>query len=103
MKNIPDNEIMESTPLADAQDSAILMHRDVHFGGKFEVMLEYYINEGKGVNSEFDLERIHALAKIEKDMNADLAPLLLSGAQAEKVAEAKNAYKKLRALYEKPK
>lgn len=103
MKNIPDNENIESTPLADAQDSAILMHRDAHFGGKFEVMLEYYINEGKGVNPEFDLERIHALAKIEKEMKADLAPVLLSGAQAEKVAEAKNAYKKLRALYEKPK
>ncbi len=103
MKNIPENENVEGLPLADAHDSEILMHRDAHFGGKFDVMLEYYIDEGKGVNPEFDLERIHALARIEKDMKTDLAPLLLSGVQAEKVAESKNAYKKLRHLYENPK
>ncbi len=103
MKKIPDYDDagMEDIPLANAQDQAILMHRDAHFGGKFDVMLEYYINEGKGVNPEFDLERIHTLAKMEKELKSDLAPMLLSGADAEKVAESKNAYKKLRLLYEK--
>jgi len=91
----------EGLPLSNVQDVAILMHREVHFGGKFDVMLDYYVNEGKGVNPEFDLERIHALAKLEKEMKTDLAPTLLSGADAEKIAEAKTAYKKLRALYEK--
>ena len=105
MKKLPDYDDagLEGMPLANAQDNAILMHRDAHFGGKFDIMLDYYINEGKGVNPDFDLERIHALAKIEKEMKSDLAPLMLSGAEAEKVAEAKNAYKKLRNLYEKQK
>lgn len=105
MKKMPDYEDsdMEGIPVENAQDKEILMHRDVHFGGKFDIMLDYYINEGKGVNPEFDLERIHALAKLEKDAKVDLAPTLLSGAEAEKIAEAKNAYKKLRSLYEKPK
>lgn len=104
MKKLPDYDDagMEGMPVANAQDNDILMHRDAHFGGKFDVMLEYYVNEGKGVNPDFDLERIHALAKIEKEMKTDLAPLLLSGNDAEKVADAKNAYKKLRQLYEKP-
>lgn len=98
-----DDAGMEGMPLANAQDSAILMHRDVHFGGKFDVMLDYYINEGKGVNPDFDLERIHDLAKMENETKTDLAPMLLSGAEAEKIAQAKDAYKKLRHLYEKDK
>lgn len=98
-----DDDGLTEMPLANAQDNAILMHRDAHFGGKFDVMLEYYLNEGKGVNSEFDMERIHTLAKLEKETKTDLAPLLLSGVEAEKIALAKDYYKKLSALYEKPK
>lgn len=103
MKNLPeyDDADSEGIPLVNAQDTAILMHREAHFGGKFDIMLDYYINEGKGVNPDFDLERIHALAKIEKEMKSDLAPLMLSGVDAERVAESKSAYKKLRQLYEK--
>lgn len=105
MKDLPtpDDTGMEGMPLQNAQDSAILMHREVHFGGKFDIMIDYYINEGKGVNPDFDLERIHALAKIEKEIKNDLAPMVLSGVEAEKVADAKTTYKKLRALYEKEK
>ncbi len=66
-------------------------------------MLDYYLNEGKGIHPDFDLERIYALTKIEKEMKADLAPLMLSGADAEKVAKSKGAYKKLKHLYEKHK
>jgi hypothetical protein len=95
-----DNDGMEGMPVANAQDVNILMHRDVHFGAKFDVMLDYYINEGKGVNPDFELERIHELARLEKEMKKDLAPLILSGADAEKVGTAKDAYKKLRALFE---
>lgn len=105
MKKLPgydEDDIEEGLPMANAQDQEILKHREVHFGGKFDVMLDYYINEGKGVNPEFDLERIHTLAKMEKEMKTDLAPQLLSGADAEKIADAKTAYKKLRSLYEKP-
>jgi hypothetical protein len=94
-----DNDGMEGLPIADIQDNQILMHRDVHFGGKFDVMVDYYVNEGKGVHPDFDLERIVTLAKIEKEMKTDLAPMMLSGVDAEKIAEAKTAYKKLREVY----
>ena len=38
-----------SFPLTDELDHAILMHKDVHFGGNFSLMIEYYKEEGKGV------------------------------------------------------
>lgn len=90
----------EGLPVSNAQDAAILMHRDVHFGGQFAVMLDYYKNEGKGINPEFDYERIEELAVMEKQMGENLAAMTLAGADAEKIGEAKDAYKKLRALYE---
>ncbi len=98
MKN--ESEVPEDFPLTNATDVAILMHRDAHFGGLFALMLEYYVKGGKGVNPEFDIERILELAEIEKKMNQNLASLLLSGADAEKVARAKEAYKALRDLYD---
>ena len=93
----PENEAF---PMMDAIDKDILMHREVHFGGKFSIMLDYYAVEGKGVHPEFDIKRIEELAKIEKEMKEDLAPMLLSGSDAEQIAHAKNAYKDLRDLYE---
>ncbi len=91
---------IESIPLRSATDSEILMHREVHFGGNFMVMLEYYEKEGKGSCQEIEIEQIRNLAEIEERTQKNLAPLLLSGAEAEKVARAKEAYKKLRDLYE---
>lgn len=91
-----DNEIS----LTDAQDSAIIMHRDAHFGGNFSLMIDYYEKGGKGVNDEFDLERIKELTLLEKEMNQNLAGTLLTGPDAEKVAQAREAYKTLRDLYE---
>jgi hypothetical protein len=86
--------------LTDANDANILMHRDVHFGGSFDVMLEYYIQGGKGVNPHFEIEKIQALAEIEKSLNQNMAAVILTGADAEKVARAKEAYKQMRSLYE---
>lgn len=94
---------IEEYGLKDALDVEIVMQRDVHFGGKFPFMIEYYQREGKGVREEFDIERIRLLEKTEKDLGQNLAALLLSGADAEKVARAKNAYEKLRQLYEEKK
>lgn len=86
--------------LADATDIAILMHRDVHFGGQFDEMIDYYEKGGKGVNPDFEIARIRFLEDLEKKMKQNLAPLLLSGPDAEKVSAAKEAYKKLRTLYD---
>jgi len=90
----------EAFPMMDAVDKEILMHRDVHFGGQFSIMLDYYAVEGKGVNPEFDVKRIEELAKIEQEVKENLAPLLLTGSDAEVIARAKQAYKDLRDLYD---
>lgn len=90
----------EEFTLTDSLDAQILMHRDSHFGGKFEFMLDYYNKGGKGIQPEFDLERISALSETERQMGQNLSAMMLSGADAEKVASARAAYKSLRDLYE---
>lgn len=97
------SEELEEFPVTNAMDIAILMHRDAHFGGRFDVMLDYYGKGGKGVNPEFDIDRMILLSEYEKKINQNLAGLLLSGPDAERVAEAKEAYKKLRDLYDNEK
>lgn len=95
-----DEEFSADLPLADAIDNAILMHRDAHFGGKFDVMIRYYESEGRGMMQEFELSRIRELEALEKMMGGNLASTLLSGAEAERISEAKEAYRRLRSLYE---
>lgn len=90
----------DAFPLSDALDAEIIMHREAHFGGRFDVMLEYYRGEGKGVNPEFQIRRIEELAELELLTKENLAPFLLTGAHAEKIAEVKKKYKQLRELYE---
>ncbi|NGX58418.1 MAG: hypothetical protein K940chlam3_01325 [Chlamydiae bacterium] len=96
----PEEEELEAFPLMDTVDKEILMHREAHFGGKFLIMLEYYAVGGKGVHPEFDIKRIEKLHEIETTMQENLAPILLSGSDAEKIGQAKDAYKSLRELYE---
>ncbi len=95
-----EKEEFEEFHLADATDAAILMHRDAHFGGSFDIMLEYYEKGGKGVHPDFEMEKIFTLAKMEKSSGQNLAGLLLTGTDAEKVARAKQTYLQLRSLYE---
>jgi hypothetical protein len=96
-----DYESEEENPVSYSIDNAILMHRDAHFAGSFPLMLEYYRVEGKkGANPEFELTRIEALYETERKSGKNLSPLLLSGAEAEKVGEALEAYRSLRTLYE---
>jgi hypothetical protein len=97
------DELDAYSSLANAEDHLILMHRDAHFGGSFEIMLQYYEEDGKGAMQEFDLARIHELQEYEKQSGKDLAGTLLSGAEAEKVAAARKAYKTLKELYENTK
>lgn len=98
MDNIDD---IEELPLAYSIDNAILMHRDVHFGGSFPIMLDYYSKEGRGINQEFDIERIKELYLTEQQSGKNLAALMLSGSEAEKIAKAREKYKQLRDLCEK--
>lgn len=95
----------ENFPLVDAIDHEILMHRDAHFGGQFSIMLDYYKQEGKGAQPEFDIPRIERLAGLEEQLKQNLAALFLAAPEAQKVADAREAYRNLRAIYEvkKPK
>jgi hypothetical protein len=94
-------ELDSSYALTDEIDHQILMHRDAHFGGDFSVMLEYYCaDESIGVQSDLDVERIAYLAEVEKEMGQDLAPLILTGAEAESVGRARQTYAKLKEIYE---
>lgn len=99
-KEREEDQEIEAFPLSDALDAEIVLHRDAHFGGRFDVMLDYYRKEGKGIYPEFDLRRIEQLAELELLTKENLAPLLLTGAHAEKIAAVKKKYKQLRDLYE---
>lgn len=95
-----DDDGLEEFPVAYSIDNAILMHRDAHFSGDFNAMLDYYRQQGRGISNDFDIARIEELATTEKDSGQNLSPIMLSGAEAEKVADARKAYKDLRDLYE---
>lgn len=90
---------LEENLLSDELDSEIIMHREVHFGGSFELMLDYYLGSGKGIQDHFDVRRIEFLKMWEETNGENLAPLLLTGSEAEEIARAKKAYKELRDLY----
>lgn len=86
-------------PLFEEEDILILMHRDAHFSGSFSAMEEYYSNpDAKGVVEEVDLTRISFLKTIQDRLKHDLAPILITGPNAEKVAYAKQIYSDLREL-----
>lgn len=89
----------EDIPLADNIDNIILMHRDAHFGGSFDIMLDYYRKEGKGISPDIEYEKIVELAETEKQTQQNLAPILLTGQEAEHIARAKDSYKKLKDVY----
>lgn len=100
-----ENLSFEHFPVVDAIDHEILMHRDAHFGGQFPIMLDYYRQEGKGVQPEIEISRIERLASLEEQLKQNLAALFLVASEAQRVADAREAYRKLRAIYEvkKPK
>lgn len=81
----------------DDMDTLIVMHRDAHFGGSFDAMLTYYLNDGIGVYDDFEIERLHELADWENKSNQSLSKLLFKEQDQEKVDLAKAAYKRLKA------
>lgn len=90
----------ESFPLSESLDTEIVMHRNAHFGGKFEFMLEYYSQEKKGVIEDFSLERIEELYLLEKNTQEDLTDLLLSEADIERVEKSLSTYSEIKEIYE---
>src|SRR5580704_4075015 len=94
-----EEEDFDNYPITYSIDNQILMHREAHFGGNFALMLDYYKNEGRGVNKEFEISRIEELYKLQQQTGKDLATYMLSGPEIEKIGQAKNAYKTLRDIY----
>lgn len=86
-------------PLSDDLTNLILMHRNAHFGGKFEFMLEYYQSEGPGCLPDFEIEEIQKLAEMEQGLKQDLALIKLSKTEHEKVKNVLELYKGLRKLH----
>lgn len=86
----------EDFPLVEEIDRDILMHRDAHFSGNFDLMQEYYENEKKGAVLDIDPQRVAELSFLEKKLGRNLAPMILQGADAEQVAKAKKMYRVLR-------
>lgn len=93
---------MMEFPLIDETDHAILMHKDAHFNGSFAIMLDYYVNEGKGTIDTFELERIQALALIEEQYQVFLSEELLSDEEKKEVIRSKIKYRSLKELYDLP-
>ncbi|PCI95626.1 hypothetical protein COB11_01720 [Candidatus Aerophobetes bacterium] len=87
-------------PLVDTIDLEILMHRDVHFGGNFSIMLEYYEKDGVGTMPDFESPRIKKLLLEEEKLGQNLSEVLLPEQARERVEEAKNMYLSLRDIYE---
>lgn len=90
----------EDLPIQDAQAADILMYRDAHFSGSFAPFIAYWKGEGRGITQNFSLDEIEKLAAFEEALGENIASLILSGADAERVARAKKCYKDLRDLFE---
>lgn len=88
----------DALPLSDQNANDILMHRNSHFGGKFDFMKEYYMEEGIGAHPEIELEQINELALFEKQIGQDLAPLSLSKTELEKVKCSIRMYRALQKI-----
>ncbi len=87
--------------LTDEIDHSILMHKDAHFGGDFDIMISYYEDDAHvGIDPNFDLSRIEYLYKVEKESGNNLAAAMLTVSEMEQVARCRAAYTKLKEIYE---
>ena len=87
------------TPAIDAIDMEILMHRDAHFGSNFDVMIEYYEQNGVGTMPDFELEEIKRLQNLERDIKENLAELYLPEPAKKIVEDSRKLYLTLREVY----
>ena len=95
-----DDEDFPFIPLLNAVDLDIIMHRDAHFGGNFDVMIEYYEQKGVGVMPDFELDRIRQLKLHEEGLDEDLAESMMPLPAKQSVEKAKKLYVDLRSIYE---
>jgi len=86
--------------LVSEEDRGALSHRDAHFGGSFPLMIEAYKKGRPSAVLDISLRRLQALENEEKKLGKDIAPIILSGADAEAIARAKKMYSELRTTYE---
>lgn len=89
-------------PLLDTLDIDIMMHREIHFGGSFSIMLDYYEHDGVGVCPDFPIKRIKKLMEEEQKSGYNLAETLLPSSAYGIIEDAKTTYLNLRAIYEHP-
>lgn len=90
----------EMLPLFDEEYQYILMQRDVHFGQNFDVMLKYYEQEdAPGIDENIDVSKIRELKEREKQLGKNIAPLLLSGHEMEKIAYFRTLYRQFEDVY----
>jgi len=89
-------------PLVDEEDRDILMHRDAHFAGNFDLMIEAYMDEKKSAVLDTSMKRIQTLARQEQELQRNIAAILLSGPDAEKIAFSRKMYRDLSALFDNP-
>ncbi|MES2200463.1 MAG: hypothetical protein V4489_09920 [Chlamydiota bacterium] len=82
----------------DEIDHLILMHKDVHFGGNFSAMLNYYEKDAIGAQEEFFPDRIQDLALMEANSPTPLSDLILDEVDKKEVQRAKEAYQSLQKL-----
>jgi len=88
-------------PLINATDLEILMHKQVHFGGSFDVMIKYYADEGVGSMPDFSIARIEALKEFEAQKKEDLLATIMPDSEKERLESAKQMYIDLRDVYQK--
>ncbi len=93
-------ESFDEFPLLDEPIHHILMHRDIHFSGKFDYMIDYYRQDGVGIDPEIEISEILKLRDMEKKFGKNLSDELLSPYEKEKIRNAKKAYEGLEKLSE---
>ena len=98
--NSSNDNFNDNTNLIDAEDCNILMHKDAHFSGSFEQMIDYYNNDGVGIDPEINLQRITELQQIEQAYSENLSAQYLGPMEIEYIAKSKKSYKGLRCIYE---
>ncbi len=86
--------------LTNESHHMILMLRDAHFRGHFDLMLQSFYNENFiGNNLNIDISEIEYLEKIEKKIQQNLAPLILSANEAERIYKSRLMYENLKKVY----
>lgn len=90
----------EKFPLKNELIIEILLHKEAHFHGSFELMLDYYRKDGKGTSSLITTHDILVLYETEKTLNKNLSALLLNEDHYSEIDRSKELYKKFKEVYE---